>query len=165
MGQVKVQQTPETVRVLDAKAARNTSGQYTARAFRLILLLLVLNPLGNFFLAWGLKHYPSLLAGNPIEYLFAILNPFAALGIGMLTLAFLTRMVLFSVADLSFMLPMTAIGYIIAALYGKLFLQEHISSERWLGIALIFIGIAFVGTTAARTTAEFAETATVNESI
>lgn len=159
------QQTSATVFALPVENAASASSQSTARAFRLILLLLILNPLGNFFLAWGLKHYPSLLAGHPLDYLLAILDPTAALGIGLLTLAFLTRMVLFSVADLSFMLPITAAGYIIAALYGKFFLQEQISSERWLGILLIFVGIAFVGTTAATTTAEFSETAAVNESI
>jgi drug/metabolite transporter (DMT)-like permease len=136
-----------------------------ARAYRLILLLLFLNPLGNLFLAWGLKHYPALLAGNPLDYILAMLNPFAALGIMMLIFAFLTRMVLFSVADLSFMLPITAAGYVIAALYGKFFLSEHISPLRWLGTALIFVGVAFVGTTPPSTTDELSEAVASNGSI
>ncbi|MGH9653647.1 MAG: hypothetical protein ACRD6B_09315 [Bryobacteraceae bacterium] len=153
------------VSVLAVEPAAIASSYSAARAFRLILLLLFLNPLGNLFLAWGLKHSPEKLAGNPVDYLLAVLNPFAALGIAMLILAFLTRMVLFSVADLSFMLPLTAAGYVLAAFYGKVFLEEHISSQRWLGIALIFIGIAFVGTTSAKTTGEFPETAAANGSI
>lgn len=165
MGLVNMQEAPGAVSVLAAETAANASDCNTARAFRLILLLLCLNPLGNLSLAWGLKHFPETLAADPVAYLLAIVNPFAALGIGMLVLAFLTRMVLFSVADLSFMLPLTATGYVITAFYGKLFLGEHISSQRWLGIALIFIGIAFVGTTSAKTTREFPETATANGSI
>ncbi|MGH9585039.1 MAG: hypothetical protein ACRD4O_19135 [Bryobacteraceae bacterium] len=164
MGLVDKQHAGGAVCLMNAETA-NASSYSTARAFRLILLLLFLNPLGNFFLAWGLKHYPTTLAGNPVDYLLAILNPFAALGIAMLMLAFFTRMVLFSVADLSFMLPLTAAGYIIAALYGKFLLKEQISNQRWLGIALIFIGIAFVGTTSARTTDELPETAAASGSI
>lgn len=165
MGLVNKQEAPGAVFVLTSEPAATVSSRYTVRALRLILVLLVLNPLGNLFLAWGLKHDAATLAANPLAYLIAIVHPFAALGIGLLTLAFLTRMVLFSVADLSYMLPITAAGYIIAAVYGKIFLQEQISYERWLGIALIFLGIAFVGTTSARTTGEFPETAALKESI
>jgi uncharacterized membrane protein len=136
-----------------------------ARVYRLILLLLLLNPLGNFFLAYGMKQYPSALAANPLHYLLAILNPLVALGMLMLILAFLVRLALFSIADLSFMLPVTAFGYVIAALYGKFFLSEHISAERWLGTALIFVGISFVGTTSANTVPAFPEAGTADGSI
>lgn len=162
---VNKQEASGGVCVLTSEPAATASGRYTARALRLILVLLVLNPLGNLFLAWGLKHDAATLAANPLAYMIVIVHPFAALGIGLLTLAFLTRMVLFSVADLSYMLPITAIGYIIAAVYGMVFLQEQISSERWLGIALIFSGIALVGTTTARTTGDFPETPALKESI
>jgi drug/metabolite transporter (DMT)-like permease len=163
---VSKEEAGEAVFTLTAELpAPQSASVNTARAYRLILLLLVLNPLGNLLLAWGLKHYPALLAGNPLDYVLAMLNPIAALGITMLILAFLTRMVLFSVADLSFMLPITAAGYVIAALYGKFFLSEYISPQRWLGIALIFVGIAFVGTTCASTTNELAEAPAANGSV
>ena len=84
---------------------------------------------------------------NPLPYLEALLNPFVALGIGMLVLALLTRMALLSVADLSFVLPLTATGYIISALLGKLFLSERVDSNQWLGTCMIFAGVVFVGST------------------
>jgi transporter family protein len=139
-----------------AFAAGRRQSNGAARAYKLIFLLLLLNPLGNLLLAWGLKHFPSALAINPLEYLSAMVTPLTALGIALLILAFFTRMVLFSIADLSFMLPITASGYVIAAVYGKLFLGEQISAQRWLGTALIFVGIAFVGSTSVKTTAEAA---------
>jgi drug/metabolite transporter (DMT)-like permease len=77
----------------------------------------------------------------------ALLNPFVALGIAMLVLALLTRMALLSLADLSFVLPLTATGYIISALLGKMFLGESVASHQWLGTFMIFAGVAFVGTT------------------
>ncbi len=101
-------------------------------------------------LAWGMHHFPRLLAFEPLPYLQALLNPFVALGIAMLILALLTRMALLSVADLSFVLPLTATGYIISAMLGKAFLGEDVGSNRWLGTCLIFFGVVLVGTTPER---------------
>lgn len=65
----------------------------------------------------------------------------------MLILALLTRLALLSVADLSFVLPLTATGYILSALLGKMFLNEQVSLNQWLGTLLIFLGVVLVGTT------------------
>ncbi len=101
-------------------------------------------------LAWGMHHFPRLLAFEPLPYLQALLNPFVALGIAMLILALLTRMALLSVADLSFVLPLTATGYIISAMLGKVFLGEDVGSNRWFGTCMIFAGVVLVGTTPER---------------
>ena len=53
-----------------------------------------------------------------------MLNPFVAMGIAALILALLTRMALLSLADLSFVLPVTAIGYVIAVFYREGILHE-----------------------------------------
>jgi drug/metabolite transporter (DMT)-like permease len=126
---------------------------HTARAYRLLILTLLLRPFGNLSLAWGMHHFPRLLAWQPLPYLQALLNPFVALGISMLILALLTRMALLSVADLSFVLPLTATGYIITALLGKVFLNEDVGSNRWLGTCLIFAGVVLVGSTPERSEA------------
>lgn len=76
-----------------------------------------------------------------------MLNPFVAVGISMLILALLTRLALLSLADLSFVLPLTATGYILSVLLGKVFLNEQVSSSQWLGTLLIFFGVILVGTT------------------
>ena len=76
-----------------------------------------------------------------------MLNPFVALGIALLTLWLLTRMALLSWADLSFVLPVTAIAYFLAAVLGKVFLNESITPLQWLGVILIFAGAVMVGTT------------------
>lgn len=83
-------------------------------------------------------------------YLRAMLNPFVAAGITMLVLALLTRVALLSLADLSFVPPLTATGYILSAFPGKVFLNEQVSSSQWLGTLLIFFGVVLVGTTPAK---------------
>jgi drug/metabolite transporter (DMT)-like permease len=121
------------------------------RAYRLLALVLVLRPLGNVCLAWGMKHFPQVLSINPIPYFRALMNPFVALGIAALVLGLLTRMALLSLADLSFVLPLTATGYVFSTLLGRLFLSEQVTSGGWLGTALIFLGTALVGSTREKT--------------
>ena len=117
-----------------------------ARAYRLLALVVFLRPLGNLSLAWGMRHFSSLLALNPFLYLRALFNPYVAIGIGALILGLVTRMALLSLADLSVVLPLTASGYILSTLLGKLFLREEVNIYRWLGTILIFAGALVVGT-------------------
>lgn len=123
-----------------------------ARVGAVLLLFIALKAVGNLFMAWGMKHFPQSMSTNPIPYLRAMLDPFVALGVIALILALLVRMALLSLADLSYVLPVTAIGYIIAAFLGRTFLHETVSAQRWLGTILIFIGAMMVGTTAHSTT-------------
>lgn len=138
---------PPVAKSIDASAAPHRS----FRAYRLLALFLVLRPLGNVCLAWGMKHFTQVLSFNPLFYLRAMLNPFVALGISALILGLLTRMALLSVADLSFILPLTATGYIFSTLLGRFFLAEPVSMGGWLGTVLIFLGSALVSSTSQRT--------------
>ena len=80
-----------------------------------------------------------------------MLNPFVALGIALLILVTLLRIALLSMADLSFIVPLTATGYIISTLLGKFFLHEQITVARWVGILLIFAGTVIVSSTSHKT--------------
>jgi drug/metabolite transporter (DMT)-like permease len=124
----------------------------TIRTYLLLLLFLALRAFGNLCLAWGTKHLHEALAAHPLAYLRSMAQPFIALGIVMLIVALLVRLALLSVADLSFILPMTAIGYVLAAVLGRFFLHEAVSPRRWAAVAVIFAGAALVGSTPHSTT-------------
>jgi len=64
----------------------------------------------------------------------------------------LSHMALLSWADLSYVLPVTSIGYALVALAGHVFLNEAVSLTRWAGIALIVGGVILVGRTEFNTT-------------
>ena len=113
----------------------------------LVLAVILLNSFGNVLLAWGMRHLPEAVAVNPLSYIRAMLNPFVAAGIVLLILWLLTRMALLSWADLSFVLPLTGLGYILTAILGKYILGEAVSPSRWVGTLLIFVGTAMVGST------------------
>jgi drug/metabolite transporter (DMT)-like permease len=120
-------------------------------AYQVLAVTLILRPFGNLCLAWGTKHFSQVLALNPVVYLRAMVNPFVAAGIVVLILATLLRIALLSLADLSFIVPLTATGYIISTLLGKFFLREQITISRWAGILLIFAGTVIVSSTSQKT--------------
>ena len=126
--------------------------RHSLRTYLILLTFIALRAFGNLALAWGTKHFSESLSFNPFGYLRAMLNPYVAAGILMLMLSLLTRLALLSVADLSFILPMTAIGYVFSVVLGKVFLHEEVSPVRWLGALLIFGAIVLVGSTPQNTT-------------
>ena len=63
-----------------------------------------------------------------------------ALLIGFLS-AYLTAL---SWADLTYVLPATAMGYIITAGMAKVLLHENVTPRRWIGILLITVGVGFI---------------------
>jgi uncharacterized membrane protein len=98
-----------------------------------------------------MRHFPEALSTNPAQYVRAIIDPLVGIGIVMQILWLLMRMALLSVADLSFVLPVTAVGYVISTLLAHVFLGEQVSPERWLGTCVIFLGTALVSGTTHRT--------------
>jgi drug/metabolite transporter (DMT)-like permease len=124
-----------------------TDSSSRSHALRMLFLTVLLRPFGNLSLAFGMKHFPQELALNPLPYLFAFANPFVSAGILMLVLSLLTRMALLSIADLSVVLPLTAVGYILSTVLGRVFLGEQVSAQHWIGTVLVFLGVALVSST------------------
>jgi uncharacterized membrane protein len=118
----------------------------------LTVFVVTTNVLGNFAMSWGMKHQPADLGLSPLAYIRLIFTPWVLLGTSLLILWLLSRMTLLGWADLSYVLPVTSIGYVASAVLGKVFFGEQVTWQRWLGTALIVIGIVFVGLTAANTT-------------
>src|ERR1700689_4499966 len=98
------------------------------------------NVFGNFFLKKGI---PADLP-TPWSYITVLFHPWVALGVVLLILWMMSRMTLLSWADLSYVLPVTAIGYVLVALVGHTLLGEQIPLKRWAGIVLIVAGVALV---------------------
>jgi uncharacterized membrane protein len=137
--------------VLSEAGPARTAGASKLKTFLLVLAVVFFNAVGNLSLAWGMKHLGETVSLNPLDYLRAMLNPFVALGIALLILWLLTRMALLSWADLSFVLPVTGLGYVLAAVIGVVFLSETVTPTHWLGTLLIFAGTGMVGATTQKT--------------
>jgi drug/metabolite transporter (DMT)-like permease len=105
-------------------------------------IVVLSNPFGDFFLKRGLPDSAHL--SSPLEYIGALFQPWVALGVALLIVWQLSRMALLSWADLSYVLPVTSVGYVVVALIGKVLLHEVITGRRWAGIVLIMAGVALV---------------------
>ncbi|HXN48170.1 MAG TPA: EamA family transporter [Bryobacteraceae bacterium] len=119
---------------------------------RLFTAIVVLaNVFGNLLMTVGVKRHGGALGSSVLEYLLVMFNPYVATGICLLIVWMLARMALLSWADLSYVLPVTSIGYVLTAVVGRIFLGEQVTPQRWLGTVLIMAGTALVGSTAVRT--------------
>jgi drug/metabolite transporter (DMT)-like permease len=98
------------------------------------------NVFGNFFLKRGM---PPELA-TPLAYITVLFHPWVALGLLLLIVWLMMRMALLSWADLSYVVPVTAVGYVLVAVVGKVLLNEQITMKRWAGIGLIVAGVSLV---------------------
>jgi drug/metabolite transporter (DMT)-like permease len=65
-------------------------------------------------------------------------------GILLMTLAFFSLLGVLSFENVSFVVPVSALSYLAGAAGGVIFLGEHVSLQRWIGILLVVVGVALV---------------------
>jgi multidrug transporter EmrE-like cation transporter len=106
---------------------------------------------GNYLLSRGMRDLGPLVSASPLAYLRAVAHPMVLAGVVVLVCWLVAQLSLLSWADLTFVLPITALGYVLTAILGALSLGEHVSLSRWAGVILITAGVAVVSRTRART--------------
>jgi len=121
------------------------------KTFLLIAVMVIAGPLGNVLLSKGMKQAGTLSVWPPAEALHTGLRVLATgpiwLGIGALLTFFLANILVLTWADYSYVLPASSVGYGVSALLGYVMLGEPVSPLRWLGIAIICLGVFVVGQT------------------
>jgi drug/metabolite transporter (DMT)-like permease len=70
--------------------------------------------------------------------------PWMWLGVALMSLGFFSLLAILSFQDVSFVVPVSALSYAAGAFGAKAFLGERISKNRWLGIAVVCIGVTIV---------------------
>lgn len=123
--------------------------QSRLRVYGLTAFVVAANVVGNFSLSWGMKH-PLGLKLSGIGAVDDLLSPWVLLGIVLLAVWTLARITLLSWADLSFVLPVTSVGYVLNAVIGHVVLGEAISWQRAVGTALILSGTILTAATPPR---------------
>ena len=66
------------------------------------------------------------------------------LGIALMAISFFSLLALLSWADVSVVVPATALSYVAAAFGAKYLLNEKIAPVRWAGVLLVCAGVALV---------------------
>jgi len=124
----------------------------TFRKYLILAAVAVFASCGDVCLARGMRDFGAVTAVNWHHLFGVVLNPWVLTGICLLVLFFCSYLTALSWADLTYVLPATALSYLLMALLAKLFLNEHVTVSRWLGIALITMGVGFVASGPAVTT-------------
>jgi drug/metabolite transporter (DMT)-like permease len=65
-------------------------------------------------------------------------------GVGLMALAFFSLLGALSFLNVSFVVPVTALSYVAGACGAVFFLGERVSPRRWLGVALVAVGVTLV---------------------
>jgi drug/metabolite transporter (DMT)-like permease len=114
------------------------------RQYLILGIVAISAPLGDSCLSRGMAAIPAITLAHPASLIAAVFTPWIALGIVLLIGFFASYLTALSWADLTFVLPATAFGYVFIALLAHFWLHESISLERWAGIVLITLGVGFV---------------------
>lgn len=129
---------------------------HQTKTYVLLFLLVLLGSVGNTILSKGMKdagdldiaHFTSLLSGAAR----VLASGTIWLGIAMMLGFMVCHMLVLSWADYSFVMPFSAIAYALVPLFGHFLLNEQVSPARWIGIALIVLGVVLINRTPHRTT-------------
>lgn len=116
----------------------------TSRQYLILALVSVCAPLGDTFLARGMKTMPAISVAHPGTLLAAVFTPWVAAGIVLLIGFFSSYLNALSWADLTYVMPATALGNVIVELLSRFWLHEAVSVERWTGVVLVTLGVSFV---------------------
>jgi drug/metabolite transporter (DMT)-like permease len=117
----------------------------------LTLAVIGLNVGGNFFLGLGMRSQGEVISISPLDYLKVFGNLWIILGVCLLAGWLVCQLSLLSWADLTYVLPVTSVSYILLTVLGVLSLKEHVSVAHWGGVGLIVLGVIVVGRTRPRT--------------
>ena len=105
-----------------------------------MLLVFVASLVGSFgavFLKLGSTHLDGTIT--------SFLNRDLALGVGL----FLGSSVFYALGirhgQLSVLYPMVSLGYIWTLVWSRIFFKEEVTAQKFLGLALILVGVFFVG--------------------
>lgn len=109
---------------------------------------LVCEAIGVVFLSKGLKQIGEVRQVNAAEIWRAVkagvTNGNILLGVALEAAFFVALLVLLSRSDVSFIWPLTAMGFVLTTLTAKFVLQEEIPPLRWLGVLLIMLGAGII---------------------
>lgn len=118
---------------------------------RLVLVLLaglVMEAVGVVFLSRGLKEIGEMdrVSAGEIFRLVktSATNRHILLGVAFEAAFFGCLLFLMSHGDVSFVWPLTSLGFVLTTLSARFFLNEHVSGLRWFGVCLIVLGAGVI---------------------
>lgn len=109
---------------------------------------LVCEAIGVVFLSKGLKQVGEVKHVNAAE-IWRVVKAGAAntnilIGVALEAAFFVALLVLLARSDVSFIWPLTAMGFVLTTLTAKFMLHEEVPPLRWVGVLLIMLGAGLI---------------------
>ena len=114
------------------------------RKYLVLAVMTLFNALGDVSLSYGMKQMGAIHADHLTDAVAAVFTPWVVLGILLLLCFFACYLTALSWADLSYVIPATALGYVVIALLSQWLLGETVTLARWAGILLVGGGVALL---------------------
>lgn len=115
------------------------------RAFLFLVLIATFGTAGDVSLSHGMKKIGEVTRFTPKALLGvawrAARIPWLWLGVAMLTCAFFSFLSLLSWQPVSFVLPASALGFVVGAFAARFILGENVDPTRWAGVVIVCIGM------------------------
>lgn len=118
------------------------------KTFALVLAAVVLGGIGHVMLSKGMRSMGDLTQVDSYrigpKVARVVTSPWVLLGVALQACFFFLYVTLLSRADVSQLLPMTAMDYIVVALLAQALLAEVVTPVRWAGIGFIVVGVMLI---------------------
>jgi drug/metabolite transporter (DMT)-like permease len=118
------------------------------REFLLLTLLVVSGTGGELCVSHAMKKIGEVHDFRPLALLKFMLRALRVgwmwLGVAMMALAFFSLLAMLSFENVSFVVPVTALSYAAGAVGAAIFLRERINTQRWVGVAIVCVGVTIV---------------------
>ncbi|MDA8059708.1 MAG: EamA family transporter [Leptospirillum sp.] len=109
------------------------------------LVALILEHLGFILLSKGMRQSRKDSGEAPGErFRGTALNPWVWSGVVLQAIYYIMLLGFLQRLPVSLVIPMTGFGYVLTAFMARIFLKEHVSFRRWVGILLITSGVFLV---------------------
>ena len=114
----------------------------------ILMVALVLESIGVVFLNKGLRQVGDLPKVSLVEVGRLVArgatNTHLLLGVFFETLFFVGLLILLSRSNVSFIWPLTSLGFVLTTLAARFILGEEVTATRWSGVFLIMVGASLI---------------------
>ena len=114
----------------------------------LFTVIVVAGTGGELCVSRAMKNVGEAQSFHPAEIarvvLRALREPWMWAGVSMMATAFFALLGAFSLYNVSFVVPVTALSYVAGAVGGVVFLHERVNVQRWIGVLLVALGVTMV---------------------
>jgi uncharacterized membrane protein len=115
----------------------------------ILVVAAIIESIGVAFLGGGLKEIKGATEISVSEIARVVksgaTNGKILAGIGLEAVFFGCLLYMMSVRDMSFIWPLTSLGFIFTTLAAEFILHEKVTATRWVGVALIALGATLTG--------------------